>query len=213
MFPNMTKSVIEELRRGMKGFVYLGAHAGSAAAAVKARVGKAWGAYHALQQKLWRHRRISTATKCRIWQCVVLPVLMYGLAALPVSAAAAKPLDSFAYRCARRLLGVFGSTPLSYVDVVSRFAAMGRVWQWPSRLLADQQMRNFGHFARHYPDVAAWDPEGAKRPRGRPVTRMHDVVRHHLGWTSKEAPRDILLLFAQDRTEWSGLAGMIDDSF
>jgi hypothetical protein len=146
---NKSKTTVKTISRNNAGFNYLGSVVGDSVTAVSARLCKAWRAYNLLYQKLWRWDTISLATKCRVFQLVCIPVLLYGLSCCSISTSKAKKLDSFD-KCARRILKVFGSAHLSYQEVELRFTAAGASWKWPSKQLGLQQFRNFGHGCRHH---------------------------------------------------------------
>jgi exonuclease III len=206
LFVNDAKTVIGTICRNGPGFDHLGSVVGNVTNAIKARLSKAWQSYYALSHKIWKFSSITLNTKCRVFQTICIPVLLYGLAHLPVSAAKAHALDSFAYKCARRLLKVYGAVHLSYAEVESRFASAGCEWLWPSRLLAVAQFRAFGHAARHHLFELSWVPP-CNRPRGRPPKRFHEIISSHAGLRGFD--RESLLLMAQDRDGWREVAATL----
>ena len=186
-------------------FVYLGStltRTGDISLEINRRRGLAAGVMRALRRPLWHHRCISRRTKLRIYNAVVLSVLLYGAETWPLSRTLAQLLQGFDSRALRTIEGI------RWTDHITNAEIRERTGQLPVlRLLAQRRVRWFGHVLRlpeSHPTrrLTDFDPASAgwRRPRGAPRTRWVDVLRRDLervGVRWEEAPA-----LACDRTGW-----------
>ena len=72
---------------------------------VDSRLQKAETVYQMWRYKIFRSRNLSTATKVRVFQSLVMSVLLYGLETWPMSQQNIRKLKRFQMRCLRDILG------------------------------------------------------------------------------------------------------------
>lgn len=93
----------------VRDFVYLCATVsdeGEAEKDMKNSLGKAKSMFGRLR-KVWGSKRYSKRTKIRLYNTLVKPVLLYGCEAWKVSVVDNEKLDSFQYKCLKRLMGIY----------------------------------------------------------------------------------------------------------
>ena len=79
---------------------------------VQARIGKARSAFNILGN-IWRSREIKTATKIRIFNSNVKPVLLYGSETWRMTEKTVSKLQTFINRCLRRILQIYWPDTIS----------------------------------------------------------------------------------------------------
>ncbi|XP_019638428.1 PREDICTED: uncharacterized protein LOC109480637 [Branchiostoma belcheri] len=176
-------------------FTYLGSTISSDCrntADIKIRIGRSSAAMASLSH-IWSNPRISTDTKIRLYNSLVLSVLLYG--------AEERHLDTFDQKCLRRILG------FRWYDFVSNSTVRQRTGQPPvSHKIRQARLRLFGHLARADPPLEAASllrattPAGWSRPRGRPRRRWGDQLNADFSTVGL----DVATAWqrAQDRTGW-----------
>ena len=90
-------------------FTYLGSTLSRTAALddeIQVRLSKASSAFGRLRSSTWDRRGISTATKIKVYNAVVIPSLLYGCETWTVYAGQAKKLNSFHLKCLRKILNI-----------------------------------------------------------------------------------------------------------
>ena len=93
----------------------------------------------------WNHAGISTKTKLRYFESIVMSKLLYGLSSVWLVTAQKRRLDGFYARCLRRLLHI----PSSYISRVSNACVLSRAGVRPlSEQLLHRQLLLLGRVAR-----------------------------------------------------------------
>jgi len=160
---------------------------------------------------LWRRRdKVSEATRIKLYNAFVLPVLMYNCCNWGPTAADLQHVDVFHRRQLRSLIGVHYPTPISNADLYkrcgsspisdkvnkSRLSMLGHVLRMDTGTPPQQAMAQY------------FGPPQKAKP-GRPVTTLGTVVqsdcaRHDINLKSRQ---DLLSLRerSRDRDEWRGI--------
>ena len=133
---------------------------------VLARIGKARSAFNILGN-IWRSREITTATKIRIFNSNVKPVLLYGSETWRMTENTVSKLQTFVNRCLRRILQIY------WPDTINN----ATLWESTGQLPVKEQIKKrkwtwIGHILRRPNTCLArqalgWNPQGSRR-RGRP---------------------------------------------
>jgi hypothetical protein len=152
-------------------------------------------------RKIWSSKRLSLKTKLRLYNSLVISVIMYGASAWTLTSALSKRLDAFDTRSLRRILG------LTWRDKVTNEETRARTSQQPLTLLITRaRLRLFGHAAR-LPDnkdvsglLNSSSPRLWKRPVGRPPSRWTDQITRDVKMSTTNAFRA-----AQERSTWRGM--------
>ena len=134
-------------------FCYLGSvidPEGNPSAEIASRVGKASAVFKSLTTKLWGRREIVAALKIRIFDSLVLSVLLYGVEATPLRDSDVDRLAVFESRCLRKILGISWDQHVSTEELLRR---AGRVDDKGAILPLGRRLRNFrlrwlGHLSR-----------------------------------------------------------------
>ena len=156
-------------------------------------------AFGTLRKRVWGRREISLKIKMKIFNAVVIPVLLYGATAWALTRTEERRLDAFEMGMLRSILGVRWDDFVRNVDIREMLC------QVPVSLkLRRARMKWFGHVERMGEDrqvkrIMQVEMSG-RRPRGRPRTRWKDVVRRDLegsGLDLEEAAVE-----ARDRDRW-----------
>ena len=159
-------------------------------------------AFGSLRQRLWSRREISLKVKMRIFNAIVLPVLLYGATAWAVTRTEENRLNALEMGMLRSIVGIRWDDFVRNVDIRERLC------QPPVSLkLRKARMRWFGHVERMGDErqvkrIMNAVMEG-RRPRGRPRTRWKDVLQRDLdtsGLSIEEARLECL-----DRDRWRGV--------
>ena len=190
-------TILEEV----EGFTYLGSTIdmqGGTDADIKARIGKARGAFNQLN-KIWTCGSLTLKTKVRIFNTTVKPVLMYGAETWRTTAAGSRKLQTFINSCLRKILRI------RWPNVITNEELWRRTQQEPVEdLIRQRRWRWIGHSLRKPASsctrqALTWNPQG-KRKRGRP--RM--TWRRELEADTKKSGHNWgqLERMAQDRDAW-----------
>ena len=148
---------------------------------------------------MWGRREISLKIKMKVFNAIVIPVLLYGATAWALTRTEERRLDAFEMGMLRSILGVRWDDFVRNVDIREMLC------QVPVSLkLRRARMKWFGHVERMGEDrqvkrIMQVEMSG-RRPRGRPRTRWKDVVRRDLegsGLGLEEAAVE-----ARDRDRW-----------
>ena len=185
-------------------FTYLGSvidQGCSSAADVRRRSGLATSVFGRLSS-VWKSHRLSLSTKLKLYNTLVLSVVLYGASTWTLTVELKRQLDVFDTRAQRRILG------LRWFDFVSNNSLRARTKQIPlSVLIRQARHRLCGHIARFPPQsdvrrLAFSNPPAAwKRPPGRPPARWLDQLSRDVN-----VPTGDLELMAQRREEWKKLS-------
>jgi hypothetical protein len=205
-------------------FTYLGSVIsmdGDGSPEIRTRIAKAQGAFKLLDQSLWRNRHVSLGTKLAVYYAAVRPVLLYGCETWPMKTDDINKLQSFEYRCWRRMLHI------SYLDRVSNDEVRNRI-QPKSLCRTEIQRRRLmycGHLLRrdhHYipRQCLMENPKpGWRRPRGGTRLNWQRTVQKDLkplnlpnvyrDWSTDW--RCILSEIAKDRPQWRQMTSNVTE--
>ena len=158
-----------------------------------------------LDRSVWCNRHLSLETKLRVYNSLVLPVLLYGSETWTCTKELRR-LDAFGTRSLRRILGI------RWFDFVTNQWILETTRQrFVSALVAERQVRYFGHVARMSPRVPtsrvlrASPRPGWRRPRGRPRARWSDQIIRVSGLDTL----DLALETAKDRALWRDVVSAV----
>ncbi|KAI8511845.1 hypothetical protein Bbelb_109450 [Branchiostoma belcheri] len=140
---------------------------------------------------VWSSSTLSHQTKLRLYNSLVLSILLYGAETWTLTAAQERRLDAFDSKCQRRILGI------RWHDRVSNDALRLRTNQLPlSCNIRSARLRLFGHIVRSEPPLELGallrepPPPNWSRPRGRPRRNWHGRWpghHHRLGSSQRQA--------------------------
>jgi hypothetical protein len=184
----------------VNSFKYLGATLskdGSCSAEIRSRIATAMAAMARLS-RIWRSN-ISFTTKYRLYQSLVVSILLYGCEAWTLLAEAEKIIQAFETKCLRRLLGI------SYLEHKTNEYVRNKIKDLvgpQEPLLATVKRRKlgwFGHITRHDSlpkTILQGTLEGGRR-RGR---QRKSWVANIMEWTDRGMP-DLLAAAHQRQME------------
>ena len=183
-------------------YTYLGAivsKQGGGGEDIASRICKAMASYMKLKQ-VWNSTKYSLKTKIKLFNSLVRSVLLYGCETWKINESDNRKLDTFQFRCLRRILKVRWPYVVSNEEILNRTKlkkiseeVKARRWKW------------IGHVLRmedncHCRTAMTWVPEG-RRKVGRPKTTWRRTVekeRKQLGWRSWNEAKPV----AKDRADW-----------
>ena len=153
----------EEIRE-MNEFVYLGATMSDSG---ERRFGKAKSTFGRLR-KVWESKKVSRGTKIQLYNILVKPVLLYGCETWKINVADNARLNSFQYKCLKRMLGIYWLYIASQLEVNEK-CGCDRL----SNIVKQSRWRWIGHVLRMEKDhncvtALTWTPVGrckVGRPR------------------------------------------------
>ena len=164
-------------------FTYLGSTLSRTASLddeIAARLSKASSAFGRLRSSTWDRRGISTSTKIKVYNAVVLPSLLYGCETWTVYNSQAKKLNTFHMKCLRKILNVSYEERIPDTEILERAQSESIFAK-----LKKSQLRWAGHVSRMddsripkqllYGELCV-----GKRHRGRPKLRYKDVLKQSL---------------------------------
>ena len=178
---------------------------------VNARIGRAMGVYRSLSKTLWKRRQIPMSVKLRVFDAMVLSVLLYGIELLPLSAACTRKISAFENKCLRGMLGISWEAHIPNAEIMRR---CDRTVSMEARL---QKMRLqwLGHLARAHPDRLAKRaffspiPRGWKRRAGGQAKTWEKLVKEDTEKQTRYYARNLGMNWhqtienlSQDRVEW-----------
>lgn len=172
---------------------------------------------------VWKQKRLSAHLKARLFNSLVVPILLYGSETWIILEADTARLNGFYMQCQRRFLDIRWYELISN-DIVSTRTGLPSI----SDVIRKRRLALFGHVARLAPDAPAnkalltaidiishnITPEGWRRPRGRPCKTWLDQIPLDLPeqYRMASVPWDVILAQAHDRNEWKGVAtAMLSD--
>ncbi len=173
-------------------FSYLGATIskdGGGTRDMKNRLSKARGTFVRLR-KIWSSKQILRKTKLKLFNTLVIPVLLYGCETWKTTKNDNKAINVFQSKCLRRILNVKWNDYVTNQEILERSGASTL-----SEEVKRRRWKFIGHILRQDPNndcnvALTWAPEG-KRKRGRPKTTWRRTVeseRTQIGWKNwKEA--------------------------
>jgi len=145
------------------------------------RLGMAGAEFRQLS-RLWRHSRLGRARKIEIFNAVIIPKMMYGLAAAWLNTAEQRKINGFQNRCLRTIWGI----KPAFISRVSNLRVLETTGQKPvTKMLQKQQLLLYGRVARLDDGDLMRDTtfcQGSLHPA---VDRfVRKVGRPRLAWTS-----------------------------
>ena len=182
-------------------FCYLGSmvdSSGGTEADIKARIGKARTAFAQLK-KIWKSSIITRKTKMRLFNAIVMSVLLYGCQTWKTTSGIIKKLQTFVNKCLRIILKI------RWYDLVSNEELWERAAQAPiKQQIAKRKWRWIGHTLRKPAKCIArqalkWNPQGS-RSRKRPRETWRRCVEREMA--QKGLTWGELTATAQDRQRW-----------
>jgi len=156
---------------------------------------------------VWRQKRLSLGLKLRLFNALVVSVLLYGSETWIILQADANRLHGFYMQCQRRILGI------RWYQLISNEAVTSMTCLPPiTDVIRKRRLALFGHVARLSPEVPANKalcagidilsktaiPDGWRRPVGRPCKTWLDQVKEDMSpWSWPD-----ILACAMDRSSW-----------
>jgi exonuclease III len=183
-------------------FCYLGSvidPKGDPSAEIASRVGKATGVFKSLETKLWGRREIVAKLKIRLYDSLILAVLLYGVEATPLRDRDVDALAVFENRCLRKIFGIHWEDDVSSEQLLRRAGRVdgNAVIQPLGQRLRNFRLRWLGHLSRMRGDrlprvifyaapleLKQWErfriDNGWKRRPGGQCTTWQDLVESDL---------------------------------
>jgi hypothetical protein len=193
-------------------FVYLGGNMSEDATTtqdLKRRVGLACGAMQKLCP-IWKAKDIRVSTKLRVYEALVLSILMYNSETWTLREEDKNRLRVFEMNCLRKIKGVTRRDRIRNTDIRSEMGMEVDVVQ----KIQKRRLRYYGHVVRmkpeRLPNVALFGHVHGKRKRGRPRKRWFNNLEQdaeEMGMTMVEACR----LAASDRNAWRDAVGRLSE--
>lgn len=189
--------VIEEV----DSFCYLGSKVsinGGSKEDINDRINKARSAFQSLY-KVWRAKKISKATKLKIFNSSVTSVLLYGCNTWSLTKSRLKKLQTFTNRCLRQILQIFWPNWVTNEQLLAlanlstiECEIKKRKWNWIGHTLRKPNRE----IAR---SALEWNPQGYRDP-GRPCTTWIRTTKkefedHGMTW-------DEVKSLARNRERW-----------
>ena len=182
-------------------FCYLGsviAKDGSCDRDIKIRLGKANSAFGRLNS-IWRNKRLNCRIKIRLYEALVMSILLYGAETWPMTVANMKRLEAAHHRWQRKILGIIWKDKITNEEVRRR-TGMDKL----EDIIRRKRLHWLGHLHRMQQNripkqVLQWSPHGKKK-RGRPRKNWKATVNKDLediGMSWEEAEDAAI-----DRTVW-----------
>jgi len=189
-------------------FCYLGSTIGNDGGCdreITIRLGKANGAFGRLG-RIWASRNISTQVKVRLYESLVLAVLLYGAETWPIKQSTARKLEAAHHRWLRKILHISWKDKTTN-DKVRELTQQAKL----EDIVRERRMRWTGHVMRMDCDRIAraaviWTPKCGRRRPGRPRTDWTQTVKQDIkrgGFTWEQLPD-----LAVDRTTWKELTAL-----
>ena len=183
-------------------YTYLGANVskqGGGGEDIVNRIRKAWLPFIKLK-KIWSSSKYKLKTKIRLYNALVKSVLLYGCETWKINESDNHKLDTFQFKCLRRILKIRWPYIVSNEDILIRTGlnkiseeVKARRWKWIGHVLRMDDNK-------HCMTAMTWKPEGRRRV-GRPKTTWRRTVekeRNDFGWQSWNEAK----LVARDRANW-----------
>ena len=198
----MDLSINGTLLKQVDEFVYLGskiAGDGSSDQDVKRRIGLANGLVQSLD-KIWKAKDISVSTKTRVYETLVLSLLLYNSETWALKEESKRRLLVFEMGCLRRIVGVSRRDRMRNTDIRRKAGVEEDIVQ----KITKRRLRYFGHVVRmpqsRFPNMAFYGQVHGQRSRGRPRMRWVDNIKkdcERIGISIYEATQE-----ASNRDTW-----------
>ena len=184
-------------------FVYLGSNISSGASLdteIKRRIAKAASTMSRLSKRVWDNKKVTKATKMKVYQACVISTLLYGSETWATKAHQEDLLESFHMRSLRRILGIRWQDRVTNLQVLEETGMLSIHLQ-----LCKRRLRWLGHVRRmkdgRIPkDLLYGELEEGKRKVGCPKLRFKDVVKRDLKRTGIDI--NTWENEAEDRDNW-----------
>jgi len=187
----------------VKEFVYLGGTISDDATTdndIQRRIGLACGVMQSLNP-VWKSKEISRGTKAKLYEALVLSVLLYNSETWTLKEEANKKLRVFEMNCLRKIKGVTRRDRIRNIDIKAELSIDIDIIQRIQR----KRLKYFEHVVRmksdRYPNIALFGNVHGARKRGRPRKRWFKNLEEDLeqmGMDIVEACRTA----ASDREKW-----------
>ena len=151
-------------------------------------------------KKIWGSNIYSLKTKVRLFNALVKSVLLYGCEAWKINEADNRRMDTFMFKCYRRILKIRWPYVISNDEILKRTKQRRiseevkiRRWKWIGHVY---RMKDDSHCIT----AMTWKPEG-RRKVGRPRTTWRRTVekeRKELGWRTWNEAKHV----AKNRGNW-----------
>ena len=200
---NVNIKIDDRPLKQVENFVYLGGNMSEDASVehdVRRRIGLATGVMQSLN-KIWQNKRIGQATKVKIYETLVLSVLLYNSETWTMKEATKNSVLVFEMGCLRKILGVSRRNHIRNLDIRAALNVEVDV----VRKIQRRRLKYFGHVTRmegsRFPNLALYGRVHGHRERGRPRKRWLDNIREDC----LEINLDVVgatRLAASDREKW-----------
>ena len=185
-------------------FVYLGSHISSNACLsveIESRIGKAFATFARLSARVWSNPKLNISTKIAVYSSCVLSTLLYGSETWATTKKQEAKLNSFHFRCLRRILGISWMDRITNAEVLKRT----RLTTLPT-ILKKRRLRWLGHVSRmkdgRIPkDILYGELASGARSVGRPLLRYRDVIKRDMSELNLSNWESL----AADRAKWRAL--------
>ena len=169
------------------------------------RISRASSAFGQLKDRVYLNRNLKLSTKMKVYEAIVLSILLYSSETWTLYASQLKTLNKFHMQCLRKMLGISWSDRVPNNDVLSRCGS-----QHIHSLVALRTLRWAGHLERMSPDrlprqVFHSELASGVRPVGRPKKRYKDHLKSIL--KSCNIPPNNFETLAADRPGWRSATG------
>ena len=160
--------------------------------------------------KIWKSKEIHKFTKLRVYEVLVLSVILYNAETWTLKESSKRRLRVFEMACLRTIEGVTKRDKIRNTEIRSRLGCTNDI----IHRIQQRRLRYFGHISRmancmyhhhhhHYPKIAMEVYVHGQCSKGRPKRRWIDGLKEDcdlLNLTIQDAGST-----AQDRRTWRGL--------
>ena len=156
---------------------YLGDQLGPVNSAINIRLSQANKAFGKFYHPVWKRSNLSYKTKIKLFDASMVSILSYGLKCHAANSTTLRKLDNF---CLRKLKSIFGfqfDDRISYARIDAELSFFNIPWKWPSLRIKKARISFFIQ-SLDKPSITQLltRQPGEKRKRGRPKTRLIDVI-------------------------------------
>ena len=152
---------------------------------------------------IWRKQNISFPVKIKLYKSLVISVLLYGYESWTLNAETERRIQSFEFRCYRKLLGIKYTEHRTNSYVEQEIKAKAGKQEPLLSTVRRRKLAWFGHVTRHN-NLAKTILQGSvhgQRKRGRPRKAWFDNIKE---WTGQ--PLSNLLRTSESREEWRSVS-------
>jgi hypothetical protein len=170
---------------------------------VDSRIKKATAAFGALSKCVFRRKDVKLSTKKKVYEALVLSILLYGCESWNLTVKLRNKLTSFHRRCVRRMCRVTVFNHITTKELLSRLNLRSL-----SSYLLVRRLRWLGRMVRmdehRLPRQLLFCNLDSRRPVGRPQKTYGHAIRDDLITAYESAPSNILSIIQSE--SWIGLA-------